>query len=79
MRLTGGLGKDVTDLVDLLLGEVAGSSVGVDLGDLAAQDGESAANTLDGAEGEANLLLSVDVRVHHTEKELEIFGTSQNS
>ncbi len=79
LKLTGGLGEDVADLVDLLFGEVAGSSVGVDLSDLADQDGESAADTSDGAEGEADLLLSVDVRVHHTEEVLEFVGACQNS
>ena len=78
MRLTGGLSKDVTDLVDLLLGEVAGSSVGVDLGDLAGKDGESSADSLDDAEGEAHLMLSVHVRIHHTQQVLELVGARQH-
>ena len=77
--LTGGLGKDVANLVDLLFGEVASSSVNVDLGDLADEDGKTSTDTSDGAEGEANLLLSVNVRVHHTEQELELVGARQNN
>ena len=76
--LTGGFGEDVADLVDLLLGEVSGSSVGVHLGDLATEMSKSAADTLDDTEGEADLVLSVDVRVHHTEKVLELASARED-
>ena len=72
--LTGGLGEDVADLVDLLLGEVSSSTVGVNLGDLASEMGKTSADTLDNTEREANLMLSVDVGVHHTKKVLEFAG-----
>ena len=74
--LTGGLGEDVADLVDLLFVEVTGTAVGIDLGNLANQDGETSADTLDGAERETDLVLSVEVGVHHTEKVLELVGAS---
>ena len=76
--LTGGFGEDVADLVDLGFGEVTSASVGVDLGNFAGQDGESPADTLDNSEGEADLVLSVDVRVHHTEEVLELVGARQD-
>ena len=72
--LTGRLGEDVADLVDLILSEVAGSSVGVNLGDPAGKGGESSADTLDGAESERHLMLAVDVGVQNTEQVLEIAG-----
>ena len=75
--LTGGLSEDVADLVDLFFGEVAGSAVDVHLSDLAGEDGETSADSLDNAEGEADLVLSVDVGVHHTEKVLELGGARQ--
>lgn len=78
MLLTGRLGEDVADLVDLSFGEVTGASVAVDLGDFAGEDGESPADTLDDSEGEADLLLSVDIGVHHTEEVLELVGARQN-
>ena len=74
----GGLGEDVTDLVDLLLGEVAGASVAIDLGDLAGQHGESPSDTLDGAEGERHLVLSVDVRVKDTNQIGELGSARQD-
>ena len=76
--LTGRLGEDVADLVDLLFGEVSGSSVGVHLGDLASKMCKSSADSLDNTEGEADLVLSVDVGVHHTKKVLEFAGARQN-
>ena len=74
----GGLGEDVRNLVDLFLLEVTGSAVNVDLGDLADEDGESSADTLNDAEGEGHLLLSIDVGVHHTEQVLELVGARQD-
>ena len=72
----GGFGEDIADLVDLLLGEVTSSSVGVNLSDPASEDGESSADTCDLTEGEADLVLAVNVGVHHTEKVLELRSTS---
>jgi len=76
--LTGGLSENIADFVDFILLEVTGSAVGVNLGDFADQDGESSADTLDDAEREADLLLAVDVGVHHTEKILELVGTRED-
>jgi hypothetical protein len=77
--LTLGLGEDVLDLVDLLLVEVAGSAVNVDLGDLADKDGESPTDTLDNAESERNLVLAVNVGVEHTNERLEFSSSGQNN
>ena len=74
--LTGGFGEDIADLVDFLLGEVTSSSVDVHLSDFARKGGKSSADTLDSTEGEADLMLAVNVGVHHTEKVLELRSTS---
>ena len=74
----GGLGEDVGNLVDLIGLEVTGASVDIDLGDLAGESGETSADTGDDAEGEGDLLLAVDVGVHHTEEVLELVGTSED-
>lgn len=76
--LTGGLGENIADFVDFFFSKVTSSAVSVDLGDLAAEDGESSADTLNDAECEADLVLSVDVGVHHTEKVLEIACARQD-
>ena len=68
----GRLSENVADLVDLLFSEVASTPVSVDLGDFAGEMGKSSADSLDDAEGEADLMLSIDVGVHHTEKVLEL-------
>ena len=75
--LTGRLGEDVADLVDLVDGKVTGASVHVNLSDFAGKDGEASADTLDNTEGKTDLVLSVDVGVHHTEKVLELGGARQ--
>ena len=74
----GGLGEDVGNLVDLIGLEVTGASVDIDLGDLAGESGETSADTGDDAESEGDLLLAVDVGVHHTEEVLELVGTSED-
>jgi hypothetical protein len=76
--LTGGLGENIADFVDFFFSEVTSSAVSVDLGDLAAQDSESSADTLDDTECEADLVLSVDVGVHHTEEVLELVCARQD-
>jgi len=76
--LTGGLGENIADFVDFFFSKVTSSAVSVDLGDLAAEDGESSADTLNDAECEADLVLSVDVGVHHTEKVLELVCARQD-
>ena len=70
----GGLGENIADLVDLLFGEVASTSVSVDLSNLAGEMSKSPSDTLDDTERETNLVLSVDVGVHHTEEVLELAG-----
>lgn len=77
-QLTRGLREDVAKLVDLVLGQITGASVHVDLGDLAGHDGESSADTLDDSQGVRDLVLSVDVGVQHTEKVLELVGARQH-
>ena len=74
----GGLGEDIADLVDLFLGEVTGSSVHVNLSNSACEDSKTSTDTLDDTECEADLMLSVDVGVHHTEEVLELVGVGQN-
>ena len=76
--LTWGFGEDVANLVDLLLGEVSGSSVHVNLSNFACKGGKSSADSFNCAEGERNLMFSSDVGVHHTQKVLEIVGTGQD-
>jgi hypothetical protein len=76
--LTGGLGEDIADFVDFILLEVTGSAVSVNLSDLADQDGKSSADTLDDTERETDLLLAVDVGVHHTEEVLELVSTRED-
>jgi hypothetical protein len=75
--LTGGLGKNVVDLFDVLFIQLSGSSVEVDLGDLEDEGGESSADTLDGAEGEGGLALSVNVGVLNTENVGELLSLNQ--
>jgi hypothetical protein len=52
--------------------------VQVNVGLLAHNVGETATNTLDGGQGEDDLLLTVDVRVEHTENVLEIILLHQS-
>ena len=59
----GGSGEDVADAVDLLLGDLSGSLVDVDLSDLEGKDGESSSNTADLSKTEGSLLFTVDVCV----------------
>lgn len=65
-------GNDITDTLDLVLSELTSSLVDVDVGDLHGQDGESAANASDLSQTERSLLLSVQVRVLHTQDCLEV-------
>ena len=68
---------DGDQALHLLLGQLSGALVQVDVGLLADDVGEAAADTLDGGEGEHHLAVSVDVRVHHTENVLESFGNNE--
>lgn len=70
----GWLGEDVTDFVDFLWEEVTSSSVGVNLGDLANEDGESSTDTLDDAKSKSYFMFSVYVGVLHTNQTLELGG-----
>ena len=69
-----GLGEDISDFVHLGLVELTGTSVEVDVGDLADEVGESSTNTLDDSKGEHNLDLTVDVSVLHSENVSELTG-----
>ena len=67
-----GVLHDGDDLVDLLGLELTGSPVSVDVGLLADHASKTGADTSDGCEGKDDLLLTVDVRVEHTEDVLEV-------
>jgi len=69
-----GLGEDISDFVHLGLVKLTGTSVEVDVGDLADEVGESSTNTLDDSKGEHNLDLTVDVSVLHSQNVSELTG-----
>ena len=72
-----GASNDVTNAVDLLLGDLSRSLVDVDLGDLHSKDGESSSNTADLSKTERSLLFTVDVCVLHSENVSELVGVLQ--
>ena len=63
---------DISDLLALILGDLTGSLVDVDLGDLEGQERETATNTTDLSEAEWSLLFTVQVCVLHTKNVLEV-------
>ncbi len=69
----GGLSDNVVDLFDVSFNKLTSSLVEVDLGNLEHEVSESAANTLDGSEGEHGLASTVDVGVLNTENVDEFF------
>ena len=75
--VVGGLGEDVVDLFDVCFNKLSSSLVEVDLGDLENEGGESSANTLDGADGEGSLALTIDVGVLNTENVGELLSLNQ--
>ena len=56
-------GKDVTDGVDLLLGDLSGPLLDVNLGNLEGKESETSSNTSNLSETEGGLLFTVDVCV----------------
>lgn len=68
---------DGDDLVEVLLSELSGSLVDVNVGLAAADEGETATNSLDGGKGEWNLAVTIDVGVHHTMNVLELLRNDQ--
>ena len=70
--VVSGTSNNVRDALDIVLGELTGSLVGVDTSDLEGEDRESTANTSDLSETEGSLLLTVEVSVLHTEDMLEV-------
>ena len=71
------VGQDLVDFLDFLLGQFSGSFVHVDFSQLQDQVGESLADTLDGGEGEHNLVLSFNVGVLDT-KNMREFAVWNN-
>jgi hypothetical protein len=68
---------DVVDSLDLILDELTGSLVNVDLSDFEAKDGKSSTDTLDLSETEWSLLFTVDVCVLHSENVSEFVRVLQ--
>ncbi len=77
-QLTEGLGDDVGNLLNISFGELASAFRGVHLSDPEREQSESAAETLDDAEAEGGLLLTIDIGVLHTNDVLEISGVLKN-
>ena len=69
-----GVGDDSNELFDLFVGESAGTTLDVDFGLLAAQVGETLANTSDLSDSKHNLALTVNVGVQHTKNVLKLLG-----
>jgi len=65
---------DGDQLFDLIISELPCSFVAVNFSHLAAHIGETATDTLDGAQRELGLDTSIDVGVQHTQNVLEIGG-----
>eukprot|EP00344_Euplotes_crassus_P008746 CAMPEP_0197008412 /NCGR_PEP_ID=MMETSP1380-20130617/45106_1 /TAXON_ID=5936 /ORGANISM="Euplotes crassus, Strain CT5" /LENGTH=162 /DNA_ID=CAMNT_0042428987 /DNA_START=30 /DNA_END=515 /DNA_ORIENTATION=+ len=66
-----GVLDDGHDALELGVGELTGPLVGVNIGLPAGNGGEAAPHTLDGGQGENDLLATVDVGVHQTDDVLE--------
>ena len=69
-----GVLDDADDLLDLIGGELSGALVDVNLGLLADEVGETAAETADLGEGEDDVPLSLNVGVEDTEDVLELLS-----
>jgi len=63
---------DINKLVDFGSGQFTSSLVGVNLSSLAGQDRKSSANTLNGGQGEGDLLATIDVGVANTKNVNEV-------
>lgn len=69
-----GVLDDSDDLLDLVGGELSGTLIDVDLGLLADEVGETAAEAADLGEGEDHVPLSLNVGVEDTEDVLELLS-----
>ncbi len=67
-----GIGEDVGQTLNLLVGEGTSAAVDIDVGLLADQEGETDTNTLDATDGEGHLPLSLNVGVEETDDVLEL-------
>lgn len=73
----GRVQQDGGHLLELFLGKFSGALGGRDTGLAAAQEGETAADTLDGGEGEGNLALTINVGIQNTNNVLEAIGQNE--
>lgn len=76
--VVSGLRENVTNSVHFFFREFSCSAAWVDLSNFAAEDAESATDTLDAPERERDFLLSIHVRVLHSENVLEIVSFLQD-
>ena len=76
--VVGGSRDDVTDLLNLLIGDFASSLIAVDLSNLQGQEGESSTETSNLSEAEWSLLFTVQVGVLDTKNVLEVVWISNN-
>ena len=67
-----GIGEDVGQTLNLLVGEGTSTALNIDVGLLANQEGETDTNTLDATDGEGHLPLSLNVGVEETDDVLEL-------
>lgn len=73
-----GLGNNIGNLFNILLGEFTSALVKVNLGNLESQNGETTTETLDDSQGEGGLLLSLNVGVLHTQNVHEVIRFGDN-
>lgn len=73
-----GVLDDVDDTLKLLVGELTSALVHIDIGLLAHQVGVPATHTLDGSQGEHDLLLTLNVGVEETKDVLELVLIGDN-
>ena len=67
-----GIGDDLRDLLPALLADLARALLDVDLGQLADQVRETAADAFDRGEGVGDAALALDVGVEYSDNELEL-------
>jgi hypothetical protein len=77
-ELTERLGDDVGNLLNISFGELAGALAGVDLGNAEGEESKSATDTLDNAETEGGLALTINVGVLHTQNVRKIVCVLKN-
>jgi hypothetical protein len=72
------LGNNIGNLFNILLGQLTGALVKVNLGNLEGKDRETTTKTLDDSQGEGGLLLSLNVGVLHTQDVHEVIRFGDN-